>query len=557
MAQPTSDAALQPLITALVQGCADPDNDPATCLRLLRSAIEVSGVGAQRRTIGLLGLEGCRLIFSTLPSELTMPFFAQILRDDESNLRRHQLICRLRDLGIDAVAPGWRQTQEEIALRSLASVDGDDIPWLLEILLSSGADSFVDLIIPQLHAHHLTQYLWVVLIHAIRENKAKISRHAVNRVVSRCLEVVVHDLPAFPEPTTCYPEGENTSGEENVLKVLRLCQETNNIGHCSPVYVKMRQVVRRESGNRTFKTLYIALAPFAMEIVKSENPSAQFYIETHKEVLGDALNSITHISKAQCNCSTSWSSSRRNRDDLSCPLNERDTSTILLIANTLGGVENLRHIPGLKADSLKKHGHETVKNFIRAVAANFKPQQATNAYEVYDSAISALIAGIEDQSPSLTKNISFSQLCIDVGAFTAFKTLLVSLRKNASTLDLLVPLLPELAKLVQTESVRPALGSAFEAFARSTLKSFATKLKHFRLSTFDGLQTFGCQTVDACEHGCREMREFLLGNRSECDIPRKSESRKHLQQKLESLPAYRSLVSWTTLEDSNPYVLHV
>ncbi|KAF7290797.1 hypothetical protein MIND_01320700 [Mycena indigotica] len=176
-------------------------------------------------------------------------------------------------------------------------------------------------------------------------------------------------------------------------------------------------------------------------------------------------------------------------------------------------------------------------------------------------------------SLSSTDLLKFLQLYLDVGAVNRFQALLLLCHPAVD----FVYLIPQLAEQIRkSEPVVAGLFlPAFELFARRTLKSLATTLRECRKTDLKQLLTFGCPSDDqelpkTCEHGCVEVRKFLIEKGAYPGLPislresptllinRKNESRKHVETYLEHLRlacTRDSLLTWRTDVSGSPHTL--
>lgn len=73
--------------------------------------------------------------------------YGQAMANDESNARRHALLARLTQMGVeeeDAEVSSWCKDQADVVLRSLSKIDAAQIPWLADLGLSRGGEFLRD-----------------------------------------------------------------------------------------------------------------------------------------------------------------------------------------------------------------------------------------------------------------------------------------------------------------------------------------------------------------------------------------------------------------------------
>ncbi|KAF7305318.1 hypothetical protein HMN09_00783600 [Mycena chlorophos] len=516
---------LQPVVSAFVNKCQQPDSDPGGLLRNIRMILDASGPDAKARSIELVGVEGCAMLMGKLPWELVMPLyvvlkcpallsadpnsvysFAQLLEDDASNLRRQQLCRRFRELRVDE---DWLHEQEKLALRSSASLQVGDIPWLLQLLEESGEEESMQSVFPQLAVKNPSQYFWLSLM-------ARLQQSGKSALSKKCLDIVVRQLPPFPEHTTCYPPNENMSGPDNLVKIARICVETDDTDKLLTVFAKMQYAIRTRSAPETTFEYYYPLAEFVLGLTEEQVADSRLSRESLNNFLLDVLDSFLD-EQPVCKCVDTVFTNARHWQRKACPIfNDENTAKILRVAGALGGVHFLQYSRGFSVDALKKHHHMTVKDFARAVALNAKPERVDDpAYASYDSVVSSLLdvhPPAEDKS-SLTDFLKFFELALQLGAHTAVRAKLevLSTEKMLSshTIQLLLPLTQKLAPLLRQYRPR-LLDEAFHAFAHAVFKSFSNKLRRFRLDIFSTLVTFDCEVGSMCPHGCPDLRKWII-----------------------------------------------
>nr|GAT53650.1 predicted protein [Mycena chlorophos] len=491
MAAPPNDhvLVLQPAVSALVHACQQPDNDSRTLLASLRAVIDASGPDAKARSIELVGVEGCAMLVEKLPWELVVLFYCKMTRP----ISVQQLFRLLRELRVDE---DWVREQERLALQSLAAVQAEDIPRLLQLLEASGEEGFVQSILPQLASKNPSQYFWRV---------------------------------SAWKPLT---------------------NDTDKLLH---IFMKMRHAARTRSAPEATSQYYYPLAEYIMGLGQEPSLSdSKLPRESLQYFLLDVLDSLL-VEEPVGPCftvtggfihrwreghptggSSRWAPVESRKSD-ACPFNDENIAKILRVAAALGGVHFLQYSPGLSVDALKKHDRSVVKDFARAVARDTKPEHVDDpAYAAYDSVVSALLGvhppAESDPDPAL---MDFFQLALQLGAHTAFKDS-----------QLLRPYRPS------------PLDEAFKAFARFVLTSFADELYRFRTDTFSILDKFHCEARNECRHGCPGLREWLIAGRPEIHREmRKKDSRKHLEEKLEELSRAGIPLTWTTADYSSPHTL--
>ncbi|KAF7290798.1 hypothetical protein MIND_01320800 [Mycena indigotica] len=564
-------------ISALVECLTDDLNDAPTLFRALTKSLSNVSALAKTQTIGLVGLEGYEMLYKKLPWHVVEEFMVRSLEDDQSDGRRRGLIRLLHRLEVDSLAPGWCGQQ---AIKFLDFQDPGDTQWLLETLVSD-VPSFIDNVIPVLESRKLSQFFWVTFIRTLRQESSKFggleqSKSSVDKLVCQCLHIIIHNLNAFPSYTTCYPAGDNMTGKQNLLKIFELCRETDNMALTTLIMSKMRRAAS-EMPNQDFKQFFLVLVPLAIEVVTStDDPSLRFHVGVYREFLVNILDAILQIPAAHSSCQScelkirirpTDSTSSQPDGPIATPgcdiLNDDNVSTILLVVQKLGGIENLNQF----TTAFAKHKRVVVENFARAVAARFKPLQKDPGPEhaTYDRTMSSLIASDKTvQSLSREDLLDYLRLCVDVGAVTRFKTLLDACQSHRVSDS--IQLLPGLSERMcqDSESVR-LFSPAFGMFSRHTLKSWATRLNHCRTTIFKQLLAFGClsegRELSQCEHGCLEVRKFMIDDwYTSCTLnKRKSESRKHVELYLELLKCNGAgsepLLIWRTDVSSRPHTL--
>nr|GAT50780.1 predicted protein [Mycena chlorophos] len=357
----------------------------------------------------------------------------------------------------------------------------------------------------------------------------------------KCLDIVIRQLPPFPEHTTCYPPNENMSGPDNLVKIARICVETDDTDKLLTVFAKMQYAIRTRSAPETTFEYYYPLAEFVLGLTEEQVADSHLSRESLNNFLLDVLDSFLD-EQPVCKCVDTVFTNARHWQRKACPIfNDENTAKILRVAGALGGVHFLQYSRGFSVDAFKKHHHMTVKDFARAVALNTKPERVDDpAYASYDSVVSSLL----DVHPPAEDKAKLEVLSTE-------KML------SSHTIQLLLPLTQKLAPLLRQYRPR-LLDEAFHAFAHAVFKSFSNKLRRFRLDIFSTLVTFDCEVGSMCPHGCPDLRKWIIsGGFAEHEQSRVADSRKHLEHKLQGLNRTDIPLAWSTLRYTNPHTLVV
>nr|GAT53652.1 predicted protein [Mycena chlorophos] len=414
------------------------------------------------------------------------------------------------------VDEAWVREQEGLALESLAPVDVVEIP-----------------VLPQLASKNLNQYFWLSFRERLQETNA-------SALAKKCLEIVVRQLPAFPEQTTCYPPDENMSGPDNLVKIARTCVESDSHDQLPLIFTKMRLAVKTRSAPETSARYYYALADLLISLGEESIPGSRLPRAFLEVFFLEALDALIWEKQTQnCQCFVVFRRVSQTKSD-TCLLNDENTTKILRVTAALGGVHFLRYIPGFDAAALKKHDRAVVTDFARVLSLNAKPENVDDpAYASYDSVVGFLLNVYPPAAGDLLSIVEFLKLALELKAYHTFKTRLLSLSTTA--IDFLLRIVPRLLELLRPCRPTP-LDQELDAFAHSVFKSFADKLHRFRTRDFATLAGFGCERGAKCLHGCSGLRYWLLGGSDIMDdekyeVMRKkdSESREHLEQTLGQL----------------------
>ncbi|KAF7333484.1 hypothetical protein MVEN_02364600 [Mycena venus] len=568
---------LEPKLKIAVQvlrESADRWNDVQILLRTLKAC----GVD---KNADLMGPEGFVSAYQAFGWDPLKDFYGQVMANDESNARRHALLARLTQMGVDeedAEVSRWCKDQADLVLRSLSKIDAAQIPWLADLGLSRGGEFLRDVIFPQLHAQKLDKTFWIPFIRRIQLSMNAIpttSSEIVEGLIVQCVAETVRNLPAFPtkpvQPYYAYRGNQQEKSSDAILEIIKLCVDTRNETLCAVIFTKMRDAVRSGAYTPSFPPwlYYAELSPALIQYMQGKTAPDVIF----QPFFVDVIDSMISAARQSPNGTAITP----------CSLTEAHKSVVMNAARKAGGIVILKQ--RLTADSLKGHDSGTLQALARTIAKEFPRQQMQDigAQQAYSDLIIAVVRLAIDtfDVSSLVKTAPYQsrpyyssygskspadqmmdmvKFCFEVGAKSQCQRLLLRFipPPKGSTVTqhiskVLAPFLPVLRQYLASKKL-DFQTEPYRVFAAAVVKAYAEKVmeqKPAEIVPVASLQRIGCQ---GCAE-CRELKAFFLSNKINISFSRVQAIRTHLERQLETTRKWG--VIWTTIRSGSPHTLQV
>ncbi|KAJ7102733.1 hypothetical protein C8R44DRAFT_346467 [Mycena epipterygia] len=524
----------------------------------------------------LLGVEGFISAYREFGWDALKDFFGKAMENDESNSRRQALLVRLSKMAEEdnnSEIALWCKTQEENVLRFFSKLDAKQIPWLMELGLSRGAQFLRDIVFPQLHSQNLDKEFWIPFLRVLRESKTLVPIDVVGRLTAQCFSETARNLPPFPtkkqkgkykwEPATeqkdCQP----------ILDVIALLVESNYPELCSQVFIQMWDAARSGAYKENCPPwqYYVELSPPLIRLIQSSSATAPAILAVaFQPFFVGVVDSIISIPPTKPKIHL-W-----EEDKPSIP---QDMTTFRTATRMAGGLSMVKS--SFLLDKLNRHSSQTLREMARAVAAEFRPQGGVAGpdYDVVIDALAAAAINVFDptkNSPVSTRTVAYGypnigppeqmldlvKFCFEVGAHSQFQHLLdrLLLPPAGSTIEqhlstALVPFFPALRQYLATKRL-DFQTEPFKSFAVAVVTAFADKVMRQKHTDFvpAALQTIGCGCA-----GCSELKQFFLGNKPTIDIRDSQSTRAHLEGQIYNTKSFG--ISWETIKSGRPYALKI
>ncbi|KAJ6489159.1 hypothetical protein C8R47DRAFT_476844 [Mycena vitilis] len=565
------EAKLQQVVQVLRES-ADRWNDVNILLRTLKAC------GVDKNS-NLMGPEGFVSAYQAFGFDALRNFYEETMKNDLVNTRRHTLLARLTQMGVeegDAEVSSWCENQAEVVLRSLSNIDAAQIPWLADLGLSRGGEFVRDVIFPQLHAQKLDKTFWIPFLQRIQLSMNQIptaSPKVVTELISQCVTETVRNLPAFPTKAVhrYYGGQHQDKSPDAILEVIKLCVDTQNEVLCADIFTKMRDAVHHGTYHQTYPPwiYYAELTPSLIQYMESA-PAPAALGTAFRPFFVNAIDAMVSGARIMPD----------GKPITPCPLADAHKSTIMDAARKAGGLIVLKE--RLTADTLKGHESGTVQTLARRIMKEFPGSQMQDniAKQAYNDVLITLVRiAIDtlDVSPSVAtgsgypyyyatvpsqsdKMIDMIKFCFEVGAQNQCQRILLRLVPPPSgttvaqhTSKVLAPFLPVLGKyLLSRQSDFET--DPFKMFAAAIVKSFADNVmsqKPSEVVPAAQLQKIGCQ---ACAE-CQALKAFFTSDKPSIAFARVQSVRTHLERQLESTRAMG--VTWQTIKAGSPHTLSV
>ncbi|KAJ7102727.1 hypothetical protein C8R44DRAFT_988104 [Mycena epipterygia] len=556
-------------VVQVLRESADRWNDAQVLLRALKAC------GVDKNT-ELMGVEGFVSAYQAFGWDPLKDFYTDAMKNDESNPRRHALLTRLTQMAQeeeDAEVASWCEAQAESALRSLSKIEVAQIPWLADIVLSRGGEFLRDVIFPQLQAQKLTRGFWLPFLIRLHQNMAAAaSPDVVQGLIAQGVADTVRHLPPFPTKTvkqTYRTDVEKNSGA--VLRVIKLCVETDNMASCVGIFNRMRDSARRGTFTLTFPPwLYYAELSTALSQYMLSSPAAAEMDAMFRPFFIDVIDSMISPTRTTPD----------GKQFTPCTLTEQHKVIVMAAARKAGGITVLKE--RLTAQTLKGHDSQTLQALVGSIVKEFPRQQMQHAAaQAYNDVISSLVCLSIDTFPtsSLVKTVSthryhgygryttpsdkmiaMVKFCFEVGARSQCQRLLLRFLSPpaGSTLEqhisnALVPFLPVLRQYLITKAL-DFQTDPYKMFAAAVIRAFADKImaqKPHEVVPVAQLQAVGC----GCSE-CQLLKSFFLSEKATIDFPRVQSIRTHLERQLATRARSWGVVC-TTIRSGSPHTLRV
>ncbi|KAJ6523305.1 hypothetical protein B0H19DRAFT_1201796 [Mycena capillaripes] len=561
-----------PQVVQVLRESADRWNDVQILLRALKTC-------SVDKNSDLMGPEGFVSAYQAFGWEPLKDFYGEVMKNDESNARRHALLARLTQMAAeeeDDEVSLWCNDQADVVLRSLSKIDAAQIPWLANLGLSRGGEFLRDVIFPQLHAQKLDKTFWIPFLQRIQLSMNDIptaSQEVVKGLIVTCVAETVRNLPAFPTkaviPYYAYAHQRQDKDSAAILEVIKFCVDTKNETWCAEIFTTMRNAARRGDYLQSYPPwlYYAELSPALIQHMQSA-PALDatifqpFFVDVVKSVI---------------------SAKRTSPDGKSitpCPLNDLHKSTIMNAARKAGGVFVLKQ--QLTADTLKGHDSATVQALVRTIVKEFPrtQMQDNSALQAYSEVIIALVRVAIDtfdvsslrpaaynsypyyhraQTPS-DQMISLVKFCFELGAQSQCQRLLLRLVPPPSgttvvqhVSKVLAPFLPVLRQYLVSKRL-DFQTEPYKMFAAAVVKSFADKVmsqKPSEVVPAAQLQKIGCGGCGECQ----ALRAFFLSDQASISFSRVQSVRTHLERQLNGTQTWG--VTLATIRAGSPHTLQI
>ncbi|KAJ7666689.1 hypothetical protein DFH06DRAFT_1184497 [Mycena polygramma] len=561
------EAKLQQVVQVLRES-ADRWNDVQILLRTLKAC------GVDKNS-NLMGPEGFVSAYQAFGFDALKNFYEETMKNDISNTRRHTLLARLTQMGVeeeDAEVSSWCKNQAEVVLRSLSNIDAAQIPWLADLGLSRGGEFLRDVIFPQLHAQKLDKTFWIPFLRQIQlsmKNIPTTSPEVVKELIVQCVAETVRNLPAFPTKAAPYYYGGQQQEKDSgaILEVIKLCVDTKNEALCADIFKKMHDAARLGAYPQAFPPWIYHVELFTPLIQCMQSAPAHVVLDsTFRPFFLNLIDAMV-------------SGARTTPDGKTitpCPLADGHKDTIMSAARKAGGITVLKE--RLTAMTLKGHDSGTVQTLARRIMKEFPRTQMHDnmAKQAYNDLIITLVRIAIDTfnvSPTATagypyyysnapsdRMIDMVKFCFEVGTQNQCQRILLRLVPPPSGTTVaqhisktLAPFLPVLGKYLVSRQL-DFQTDPFKMFAAAVVKSFADNVmsqKPSEVVPVAQLQRIGCQ---ACAE-CLALKAFFLSDKPSIAFARVQTIRTHLERQLAST---RGLgVTWQTIKGRSPHTLSV
>ncbi|KAJ6456639.1 hypothetical protein C8R47DRAFT_1165251 [Mycena vitilis] len=528
----------------------------------------------------LLGVEGFVSAYQRFGwVDALKDLFDKSMTNDQSNGRRQTLLLRLSTLAAEEdnlELASWCKIQEEHVLRHISKLDAKQLPWLMELSRSRGAEFLRDVIFPQLRSQNLDKDFWIPFLRALQESTALIpnaSLDLVEDLAVQCFSETARNACPFPikKATPKYP-GQAVSEEadwEPILEVVKLLVETHHEDTCALIFATMRNA--KNDGTYNSKCppwqYYVKLAPTFEELLRSAVPaSSAIFRPFFADVVDSLISADPNIQVHR------W-------DDPVAILDSKNVWTLRAAARMAGGPSAVKS--SFISANLNRHSSSALQELARAIHAEFRPKsgQATPEHDVVivtvaraavdafdtkslipgNSPASQLIYAYTNDSPA-ERMLGLVKFCFKIGTLDVCQHLLdrfvpppkgTTIEKHISTA--LSPFLPLLRNYLATSRL-DFQTEPFKKFAATVVTGFAGKVmsqRHADLVPVK-LRDIGCR----CDE-CSALKEFFLGDQLSTSIQRTQQIRQHVENQLQSAGAKSFGITWDLVRSGRFYVLNI
>ncbi|KAJ7060438.1 hypothetical protein C8F01DRAFT_1370058 [Mycena amicta] len=481
-------------------------------------------------------------------------FWADIMKNDRSNLRRWSLLERLKNLGEagnNSEMTRWCEEQAyTTVLDRLGPVGVEQIPWLISIAVQDGGSYFLHRIYPQLLRQKLHPWMfWLPFTNQLNQSTERISSpQAVRDIIVHWVSTLVNYPTPFPTSTpdeAMYPEA--------TLDILKLCIETKNEHMCTSVFDKMQSASRTGEYPAPYPPwrYYLALVPPVVDLLQSrsdalvDNFFRPFFMHAVSAIVSQARRPVGAFS---------------NADPALWPLDEQNQGILLVAARRVNSSYFLAQC--FNAENFGRslqHESKTLQYLALLLAKEFPRETVEDVHEyrgyvqiILDLASSAIETNVficlmpffplEFKRRDLlyrcfrdlrsSKLISAEHACKDFGPF--LHNLDQFLRERSLSLQ----------------------EWPFDGFAASVIKLFAGKVMTEQpkdtISVAE-LRMVGCNVCPEC----RSLRQFLLSETAETTLSfcRTKAIRTHVEGQLRGCRVHG--VEWVTINRGSPRTLKI
>ncbi|KAJ7664344.1 hypothetical protein DFH06DRAFT_1087334 [Mycena polygramma] len=526
----------------------------------------------------LLGVEGFVSAYKAFGwVNVLKDFFEKAMTNDQSNSRRQTLLLRMSTLAteennLDLVS--WCKIQEDHVLRHLSKLDAKQLPWLMELSRSRGAEFLRDVIFPQLRSQNLDKEFWIPFLHALQESTALIpnaSLELMEGLALQCFSETARNACPFPtKKATPRYRGESVSEEadcEPILEVVKFLVETHHEDMCARIFTAMRDA--KNGGTYNSKCppwqYYVKLAPTFEKLFRSSVPASSAIFQSFFADVVDSLISADPNIRVH-----RW-------DEPTAILDSDNLWTLRAAARMAGGLSTVKS--SLISANLNRHSSSALQEFARAIHAEFRPKSglATPEYDVVIITVARAAVDAFDTKSLIPGNSPVSRLtysndspaermlglvkfCFEVGALDVCQHLLgrfvpppkgATIERHISTA--LSPFLPLLRNYLATRRL-DFQTEPFKKFAATVITGFAGKVMSQRHTDFVPVQLrdIGCR----CDE-CSALKEFFLGDLPSTSIHRTQQIRQHVEGQLHSAGAKSFGINWDLVRSGRLYALNI
>ncbi|KAJ7018640.1 hypothetical protein C8F04DRAFT_1277424 [Mycena alexandri] len=504
--------------------------------------------GQVRENILLLGGDDFVSTYKTFGWDAMRQFYADAVNNDQSNARREVLLSRLTQMAADendSSLAVWCATQEEIILRSLRKVDAAELPAIVNRSLARGGEFLLDIVVPQIRAQNAPVTVWREFLKCLHKHlvttRAMPSRDIdiVRGLITECVTGLIQSTPAFPQKVT--KDGRHhtyTIDPPAILRMIRFCVDTQNVGCCTLIFAKMRDAMQRGDFVRIYPPwqYYTGICADLVQYMKTvpgiEPTLRPFFVDAVDAMLARTWTTSGGMSVDPCNLAY-------------------NVSTLTMAAKKAGGASTLRE--KLTKEILSGCDSRTLQALARSVATEFP--RAESEVSANDDILATLVrAAIDKFSPSLgtsfrsdrysggpscNQMVNLLKFCSEVDAKDQHHYLLSHLLQPpaGSTLekhvsDSLTPFLPLLKQHLLAQSQSFAV-EPYRSFAATVVQTFAEQVmadKPPEVGSETDIQKIGCKDPDCS--GCADLRSFLLGKQSTKSFTLPKNVLTHLEHKV-------------------------